>query len=108
VPRNRISKLAPTIPSVFADEITFVQKKDITALAVLVKKNPKYNITTSGTTQGMCIGDNQNVTQHFDGGVMKTQATTDLYVVIKVPENINVSVYNAINSDITGVKGIID
>jgi hypothetical protein len=95
-------------PERFAHEISFVQKKDITAITVLVKQNPKYNITTSGTIQGMCIGDNQNVTQHFDGGVMKTQATTDLYVVIKVPENINVSGYNAINSDITGVKGVID
>jgi hypothetical protein len=92
----------------FQQEIDITQKTGVTALAVLVKSNPKYNVITSGTVQGMCIGDNQDVTQHFDGNVMKTQATTDLYVVINVPDNINISVYNAINIDITGVKGIID
>ena len=95
-------------PKRFADEVSFTQKKGITAITVPVKKSTKFNITTSGTVQGQCIGDYQTVTQYFNGKAMKTQATTDLYVVIRVPENIDVSVYDATNIDITGVKGIID
>lgn len=97
--------------SAFLKDIEVEQDIDIgsninlIAIAVRVPKNPKFNIVNHGNIQGQCIGDFQNIVQHFDGNVMHRSVTSSYWIKIVVPENINVSVYNGINVKIEGVKG---
>lgn len=91
----------------FNKDIEVSQKHNITAIAVLVHQNPKYNITNRGFIQGQTIGDFQQVTQHFHGNVIRQEVTSSFKVTIVVPENIDISVYNGVNVTIKGVKGRI-
>lgn len=93
----------------FNKDIGISQNNDVTALAVIIRKNPKYNIIQNhGVIRGQCIGDHQKVTQHFYGNVMRSEVTSDISVIIKVPESIDVSVYDGVNVSIKGVKGDIE
>lgn len=93
----------------FNKNIAVKQNIGVTALAVLIHQNPKFNITQNrGVIQGQCIGDHQKITQHFNGNIMSSEVLSSFKVNIIVPENIDISVYNGVNVGIKNVKGNIE